>query len=397
MIGAVGIAQNFAALRALVGDGIQRGHMRLHARSVAASVGVSEEQFDDVVNEMLATGDVKAWKAEELLAASKFDLGGSATNAEEPWPGAGQGIAAGKVILLGEHAAVYDKHVLALPLSEAVVAQIMEHVSVTSLTVFEEESVAQIDLSMTGKSGFAAVLSLIMRRLKLDPLYFTIRIRSKIPAAMGLGSSAAFSVAIIRAFDDLFDLGLDDLRVNQLAFDCEKITHGSPSGIDNNLATFAEPVLFSKSNATRTRPLKLIEPPPLVVASSGVSANTLDQVAGVRVRYKRDPALYDMIFNEIDEMSLAGAEALRLRDYETLGALMNVCHGMLNAIEVSTPELEKMIQIARQKGAVGAKLTGSGGGGSIVALCPGREEEVAAGLRQAGFRVIRLGTAATRQ
>ena len=182
--------------------------------------------------------------------------------------------------------------------------------------------------------------------------------------------------------------------MNQLAFECEKISHGTPSGIDNHLATYAEPVLFSKSSATRTKPIKLMKPTPLVIAASGIRGSTMDQVTGVRIRHDRNPALYQMIFNEMDEMSLAGAEALRDGDFDTLGSLMNVCHGLLNAIEVSTPELEKMIQIARQEGAVGAKLTGAGGGGSIVALCPDREEEVAAGLRNAGFQVIRMNPSA---
>jgi hydroxymethylglutaryl-CoA reductase len=292
--------------------------------------------------------------------------------------------------LLGEHAVVYDKHALALPLPEAVTAHIIEQEELTNLTVHEQDRARQIDLGEAGKSGIAAALSLIMRHLNLGGQRFSIRIHSRIPAAMGLGSSAAFAVAIIRAFDDLFDLGLGDRKVDQLAFECEKISHGTPSGIDNNLATYAEPVLFSKSSATRTKPIKLMKPTPLVIAASGIRGSTMDQVAGVRIRHDRDPALYQMLFNEMDEMSLAGAEALRNGDFDTLGSLMNVCHGLLNAIEVSTPELEKMIQIARQQGAVGAKLTGAGGGGSIVALCPGTEEEVAAGLRNAGFQVIRM-------
>lgn len=388
MIGAVGLAQNFAALRALAGDGIQQGHMRLHARSVAASVGVSAEHFDDVVGGMLETGDVKAWKARELLTEMKS--GDAETPTDHRGDNTGKGVAAGKVILLGEHAVVYDKHALALPLPESVIVHVTEQEEVTSLTLLEQGQTTNVDLGEEGKSGIAAALSLIMRRLDLGGQSFAIRIHSGIPTAMGLGSSAAFAVAIIRAFDDLFDLRLGDRKVDQLAFDCEKITHGTPSGIDNNLATYGEPVLFSKSSATRTKPIKLTELPPMVVAASGVRASTLEQVAGVRARYERDPALYGMLFNEMDEMSLAGAEALRNGDYQTLGVLMNICHGLLNAIEVSIPVLEKMIQIARLEGAIGAKLTGAGGGGSIVALCPGREEQVANGLRNAGFQVIRM-------
>jgi len=128
----------------------------------------------------------------------------------------------------------------------------------------------------------------------------------------------------------------------------------------------------------------------LVIASSGNRGNTRDMVAGVRERYERNEVLYKTIFDEIDEISEAGAAALREQDYGQLGSLMNVCHGFLNAIEVSTPELETMIQIARDAGASGAKLTGAGGGGSIVALCPGKEDEVAAALSNSGYEIIRM-------
>lgn len=390
MMVAVGLAQNFAALRALATDGIQKGHMGLHARSIAASVGVPAEHFDAVVAKMIESGDVKPWKAEALVAEFRSDAGKEGADSDSRWADAGVGVASGKVILLGEHAAVYSKHVLALPLSDAVTARIMEQESGTELTLHEQDTVTEVELSEPGDSGIAAALSLIMRRLKVSGQCFSIRIESRIPMAMGLGASASFAVAIIRGFDDLLKLGLHDRDVDQLAFDCEKLAHGTPSGIDNNLATYGQPVLFSKSSATRTKPIPLPESPPVVVAASGIRGSTLEQVAGVRARHARDPALYDMIFNEIDEMSIAGAAALRSGDYETLGALMNVCHGMLNAIEVSTPELEKMIQIARQHGASGAKLTGAGGGGSIVALCPGCENEVSAALRAAGYQIIRL-------
>jgi hydroxymethylglutaryl-CoA reductase len=381
---AVGLAQNFAALRALATDGIQKGHMSLHARSVAASAGVPEQHFDAVVKAMLETGDVKTWKAMELAAS--LDAG---PNTVDRWAGGGMGIACGKVILLGEHAAVFDKHVLALPLPEAVIARVIKQDSGSSLTLRVQGRVTEMDLEQADDKGLAAALSLIMRRLKIAGRGVAIELQSRIPAAMGLGASAAFAVAIIRSLDDLYDLGLDDRSVDQLAFDCEKLAHGSPSGIDNNLATYGQPVLFSKSSATRTKSVELSEVPPLVVAASGMQGNTLEQVASVRERHARNPLLYDMIFGEMDEMSIAGAAALRDCDYDTLGALMNVCHGLLNAIEVSTPELEQMVQIARRHGAVGAKLTGAGGGGSIVALCPGCEEDVAAALRDGGYQIIR--------
>ena len=149
-------------------------------------------------------------------------------------------------------------------------------------------------------------------------------------------------------------------------------------------------MLFSKSRATRTRPIPLAEPPPIVIASSGIQGATKEQVAGVRSRFEKNTELYTTIFDEINEMSIAGAVALKSCDYDTLGSLMNVCHGFLNALQVSTPELEKMIDIARSNGAIGAKLTGAGGGGSIVALCPDKVSEVAQALHAAGYQIVRM-------
>jgi hydroxymethylglutaryl-CoA reductase len=96
------------------------------------------------------------------------------------------------------------------------------------------------------------------------------------------------------------------------------------------------------------------------------------------------------LFDEMDRISVAGAALLRAGNYAELGLAMNICHGLLNAIEVSTAELEHMVSLARQAGATGAKLTGAGGGGSIVALCPGRIDTVRETMRHAGYRTLIL-------
>jgi hydroxymethylglutaryl-CoA reductase len=118
---------------------------------------------------------------------------------------------------------------------------------------------------------------------------------------------------------------------------------------------------------------------------------TKKQVAGVRARREQSTVHYDSIFDEIDALSQAGAVALARSDYAELGRLMNICHGLLNAIEVSTAELENMVSIARAAGAVGAKVTGAGGGGSIVALCPGSVAAVSDALEAGGFRTLSPG------
>jgi len=383
LMAAVGLAQNFAALRALVTHGIQKGHMSLHARSVAAAAGVPAEHFDTVVRDLVDSGDIKEWKAREI--AERIAAMGPAQPASD-FSGGGRGTAAGKVILLGEHAVVYGRHALALPLPDAVLARVVPCDGALRVAVVEDGN----RVPVTADQGLRELVRLVCRELGVPDAGYAVEIETRIPAGMGLGASAAFAVAIIRAFADLKGLALDNRDVDALAFECEKLAHGTPSGIDNNLATYAEPVLYSKGHETRTKPIDLAGMPPMIVAASGVPGMTRDQVDGVRRRRERMPALYDTIFDEIDEISRAGAVALLEGDYETLGALMNVCHGYLNAIEVSTPELERMIAIARSAGAVGAKLTGAGGGGSIVALCPGREDDVARALNDAGYTIIRM-------
>ena len=376
LMAAVGLAQNFAALRALVTSGIQRGHMTLHARSVASSAAVPDELFADVVDELVAGGDIKVSAASRILHEKRPDEGDAKA----------AGTAAGKVILLGEHAVVYGKHALALPIKEAV-----------SVAVFADQANPVISIPDWGleqpigasdETGVGAAIALIQEHLGIESARYSLRIRSKLPRAMGLGSSAAIAVAITRAYSDALNLGLDDAQVNAVAFECEKLAHGTPSGIDNTVATYGEPTVFCNAESLQIDPVQLKESPPVVVACSGKSGLTKEQVAGVRARHARSGAHYAAIFDEIDALTLAAASALASADYAELGLLMNICHGLLGAIEVSTSELENMVNLARAAGAVGAKITGSGGGGSIVALCPGVTAEVSYAFATAGYRSI---------
>ena len=385
VIAATGLAQNFAALKALTSDGIQKGHMSLHARSVAVAAGVPDKDFDQVVAKMISSGDVKTWKA----AALAKELADADVKAATELPAnAASGAAAGKVILLGEHAVVYGRHALALPLIDAVSASVQESRQQVDLAIPDWKIFDQWSSADQAPDGAASVVALIMQKMGVGDRCFDIHVSSRIPIGMGLGSSAAFAVAVIRAFDALLQLDKSDDEIDRIAFLCEQITHGTPSGVDNNLATFGRPVLFNSDAGTQTEAVELTEVPPLVVAASSTRGATKIQVDGVRRRYERNSSLYSGLFDEIDQISVAGAAALKQCDYEQLGAMMNVCQGLLNALEVSTPELEGMIDIARVAGAAGAKLTGAGGGGSIVALCPGKVDEVTRALDHAGFKVI---------
>ena len=362
LMAAVGLAQNFAALRALATSGIQAGHMKLHARSVAASAGAPAALFDAVVEQLIDSGEVKAWKAREIIAALQAD---DTTNV------AASATAAGKAILLGEHGVVYGRHALALPIPDAV-----------RVTLADADA---LDHDLPDE--FVACL---LRELGAQEARVRIVVDSQLPFGKGLGSSAAIAVAIARAFNQYLDLGLDDERINEVAFASEKLAHGTPSGIDNTLATYARPMLFSREAGLQVEYLELDHLPPLLVAWGDETGKTNELVAAVRSRREVSQEAFDRVFDQMDALSRSGAAALRAGNWVELGTAMNLCHGLLNAIGVSTLGLENMVYLARQAGAVGAKLTGAGGGGSIVALCPQRITEVRDAMQAAGYQTLVL-------
>jgi hydroxymethylglutaryl-CoA reductase len=237
-------------------------------------------------------------------------------------------------------------------------------------------------------TGAGAILRQLLDALVPDADGLEIEVRSRLPLAMGLGSSAALAVVLARALNDHFELSLGDDDVNTLAFACEQTSHGNPSGVDNAIAVYGEPIVFRRGDDVTITRIDLPSRLPLVIAFGESRGVTKQQVADVRARYESTPAIYDGLFAQIDALCLRAVDALQGDELVKLGSYMNTCHGLLNAIGVSTPELEAMVAIARASGATGAKLTGAGGGGSIVALCPGCEAGVADALKSAGFHTL---------
>jgi len=239
------------------------------------------------------------------------------------------------------------------------------------------------------RQGVAATLNIILEALDVAGRPMFIEIMPYLPRAMGLGASAALAVAVIRAISDAFELGLTDDFVNQVAFECEKTAHGTPSGIDNTVATYGSSVQFETDGKTsRFKELRIPQALPLVIGITGEESLTAKTVSGVRAAWTERPERYEAIFDQIAELTKAGADAIEVANFNELGQVMNLCHGYLNALQLSTPALEAMIHIARDQGAVGAKLTGGGGGGSMVALCPDSQEQVAEAMRTAGFKAL---------
>jgi hydroxymethylglutaryl-CoA reductase len=391
IMGAVGLAQNFAALRALSTDGIQQGHMTLHARSVATSAGVPEALFDTVVEALIESGDIKVWKAMELVRTLAAEGTTDTVRDAEP-----RSAAFGKVILLGEHAVVYGRHAIAAPIPAAVEARVSDardgiHLLIPRWRI--EQRIRPPDRSpQDGPAhGVAGIMAMLLQRLELGDRPMQIEVFPHVPRAMGLGGSAALAVAIIRALDRHFRLGLDDPAVNALAFECERTAHGTPSGVDNTVATYGLPVLYRREqDRPEFRRLQIAVPLPLVIGISGDESLTASYVARVHNARERQPALYERLFDEIDALTQAAAGAIGTGDLRALGDYMNLCHGFLNALQVSTPALEHLVDLCRRQGALGAKLTGGGGGGSIVALCPDDPGRVIDAIQASGYQAFGL-------
>ena len=393
VMGAVGLAQNFSAIKALATVGIQKGHMALHARSVAVTAETPAELFDSVVARLIEEGDVKVSRARELVQEIQTGHRGSTKMARGVISSPKVRVTShGKVILLGEHAVVYGRPAIALPIPDAVRAEAGK--SRRGIQIEVPEWKMRTDLSEEG-TIWSATLRDVFSQLGIADRPAHISVHPTIPPAMGLGGSAAVAVAIIRAVAALHELELSDERLNQLAFQCEKAAHGNPSGIDNTLATYGYGLVYQGGEPFRMDRLSTPVPLQLVVAMSDQASLTVDMVSQVRDRWKNSQRLYEHLFDNFRQVVNTGLEALQEGELSRLGETMNICHGLLSAIQVSNAELDHMVQLARDQGALGAKLTGAGGGGSILALCGEKPEKVVDAFHKAGYRALQVSVQAT--
>ncbi len=389
VMAAVGLAQNFAAIRALSTEGIQQGHMTLHARTVAQAAEAPPDIYDEVVDQLIKSGEIKVWKAQEIVQSLRQRVEAARARKEmvaeeqEELPAG-----FGKIILFGEHAAVYGSHVIAAPVPLAIQAKVEDEEDGIHLVIPRWGVEERLRMNVEHKYSIFQSLDLILNTLGLQDKNMRIEIYPHIPRAMGLGGSSALAVAIIRALSKHYELNLGDEQINALAFKSEQIVHGTPSGIDNTMATYGKFILYKKGDPPLIKPIEVPKPIPMVIGITGVESLTAKMVANVRSAWEKNRFMYDKIFTEINNLTLEATKAIKRYDLEKLGDYMNINQGLLNALQVSSWELEELIQIARKAGALGAKLTGGGGGGAMLALCPDNADAVAEAMRKAGYRAL---------
>jgi mevalonate kinase len=217
---------------------------------------------------------------------------------------------------------------------------------------------------------------------------FKLSVTSAIPIASGLGSGAAISVAVIRALAAYLGLAesLPREAVSRMAFEVERLHHGTPSGVDNTVIAYEQPVYFVKRQPENLiMPFSPVRPFRLVIGDTGVRSATKDVVGDVRRQWEEDRSRFEAIFDACGRLAEAGHAALLRGDLMTVGALMNENQEWLAKMTVSSPLLDSLVAAARAGGALGAKLSGAGRGGNMIALVTRKtERSVAENLVAAG-------------
>jgi mevalonate kinase len=297
--------------------------------------------------------------------------------------------APGKVILFGEHAVVYGKPAIAVPVTEVQVIVTAESAPRgNGLTLVASNLDKSFSLSTAPRSEPLAVAArLTLAHLSAPEPNANLIISSTIPIASGLGSGAAVSTALIRALACFLGRTLTTAEVSALVFEVEKIHHGTPSGIDNTVVAYEQPVYF-----VRGQPVERLDvgaPFTLLIGDTGVRSPTKKVVEQVRQRRKRNPARYDALFDQIGDITDEALQAIVTGKVNDLGPLMDHNHELLIELGVSSAALDQLVEAARFAGAMGAKLSGAGRGGNMIALVEDDvTDEVTTALQEAGAKQV---------
>jgi len=275
--------------------------------------------------------------------------------------------APGKAILFGEHAVVYGRPALAVPVTQVqATATLAPGSNGFWIDAPDLGRRYQLDTSDPG-DPLAAAVALVAERAGGQPLPpAVLRVTSTIPIASGLGSGAAVATAVVRVLDAWLHLGLEPADISALVFETEKLLHGTPSGIDNTVIAFGQPVHFIKGHPPE--PIHPARPFQLLIGDTGRPSPTKVTVGDVRAAFERDPERLSRLFDEIGAIAAGARREIESGQPEALGPLMTQNHALLRELGVSSVELDALVDRACAAGAGGAKLSGGGRGGNMLAL-----------------------------
>jgi mevalonate kinase len=289
-----------------------------------------------------------------------------------------------KIILFGEHAVVHGQPAIAVPISSLRAHAVAE--SGKGLTIIARDTNETVPVDLTAQiveNALALMARLVLEHTGCPPPPVTIHVSSDIPLASGLGSGAAVSTALGRALAHALKVTLSPEDLNRMVYRVEQMHHGTPSGIDNTVIVYEQPVYFVRNQALEL--LHIARPFTVVIGDTGHKALTHVSVGDVGRLYEADKPGIGAVFDRIGAITNEARAAIEGGTPEALGALMNENHALLQRLTVSSPELDRLVTAALDAGADGAKLSGGGRGGNMIALCaPECAESVANALSTSG-------------
>ncbi len=293
--------------------------------------------------------------------------------------------APGKIILFGEHVSRYGKPALIMAIDQRLHVMLSDSDSIV---------LNSPDLNAMNEKYPSEKLNFVSGAIKHFFTYTdkkgTFRLDTKSEMTEGVGTSAASVVATIGALDAYFGTKLSQKEILKIGFDTIFEIQGFGSGQDIATATYGGLVHFEKDKEIyQVTDRKL----PIVIGNTGIKVKSGPIVEAVQSKEKKYPFVFDKTIDIIGQISTEGEKAIKKWDLQTLGELMNINHGLLSAAGVSSDVLERLVFAARNAGAAGAKLSGAGIGDNMIALAPGKEQEVAEAIQKAGGRIIKASMA----